>query len=104
MDYSTALPLIRAAAKGMEKGVSAAQYLLGAMYAHGEGGLKKDLRASAAWMQTAASQGHQEARDHLSKLRDAGVFPSNKKKKTKASKSKKDSTSKDILKQSKKEL
>jgi TPR repeat protein len=50
--------------KAAEQGDVSAQYLLGAMYHHGNQGVQKDAGAAAAWFRKAAEQGYAPAQ-HL---------------------------------------
>ena len=46
---------------GVGQGVSEAQYNLGGLYSHGEGGLEVDKAEAARWYRLAADQGFPEA-------------------------------------------
>lgn len=60
-DYTTALRLLRPLA---EKGVAAAQFILGVMYDNGHG-VPRDYAEALKWYRLAANQGHARAQINL---------------------------------------
>lgn len=67
-DYETAMPALRAAARG---GEPRAQYALGYMYFYGQG-TPRDLDQAVQWIRLAAQQGDSRAIDALGRLASAG--------------------------------
>lgn len=61
--------------KSADQGYANAQYNLGVLYLHGQG-VKADREAAIRWLQMAAGQNHQPAKEALQKLGVAGPEPS----------------------------
>jgi TPR repeat protein len=68
-DYQAALQALRPSADG---GDASAQFLLGSMYAHGEG-VTQDYAHAAQWFLRAAEQGHPAAQFNVGILYDEGL-------------------------------
>jgi hypothetical protein len=67
MDKSVAFSYYRKAA---EQGDADSQFMIGEMYQNGEG-VEKDLKSAAEWLMKAASQGNENARRNLAKIKGA---------------------------------